>query len=93
MALVDPETFDDRDIVMVYVAARVSEGKRVEQVLTANAIDYAVDVEPFENRVLGILRVEYEGIGFYVLADHAKVSRRVLHEAGLVQGLVEDDGD
>ena len=93
MALVDPATFDNEEVAMIYIAARLNEGKRVEEVLTANAIDYAVDVEPFESRVLGILRVKYEGIGFYVLADHADLCRRVLHEAGLIQGLVEDGVD
>jgi len=93
MALVDPATFDDKEVTMVYIAARLSEGRRVEQVLTANAIDYAVDAEPFESRLLGILRMEYEGIGFYVLADHAVLCRRVLHDAGLIQGLVEDGLD
>ena len=91
MALVDPTTFDDQPVAMVYIAGRLREGKEVEQVLSDNAIDYAVDAEPFESRVLGILPVTYEGVGFYVLAGQAEVSRRVLREAGLVQGLVEDD--
>ena len=88
MALVDPAAFDGKEVVMVYVAGRLSEGKRVEQVLAENAIDYAVDVEPFENRVLGILPVEYEGVGFYVVADQADFCRRILRDAGLLQGLV-----
>lgn len=92
MALVDPETFDGRDVTMVYIAGRLSESKRVEQVLSDHAIDYAVDVEPFEGRLLGILRVEYEGVGFYVLSGHADSCRRWLSAAGLVQGLVEDGG-
>lgn len=91
MALVDPATFDDKDITLVYLAGRLSEGKRVEQVLSDNGIDYAVDAEPFESRVLGILPVTYEGVGFYVLADQAELSRQVLRAAGLLQGLVEDD--
>ena len=91
MALVDPETFDGQEVAMVYIAGRLSEGKRVEQVLTTNAIDYAVDIEPFENRLLGILRVKYEGVGFYVIAAQADFCRRALRDAGLVQGLVEDD--
>ena len=93
MALVDAETFDDKEVAMVYVAARLSEGKRVEQVLTDNAIDYAVDIEPFQSRVLGLLPVEYEGVGFYVLSGQADFCRRILREAGLVQGLVEADVD
>ena len=91
MALVDPATFDDKEVAMVYIAGRLSEGKRVEQVLSDNAIDYAVDFEPFESRVLGILPVEYEGVGFYVFSGQADFCRRVLREAGLVQGLVEDE--
>lgn len=89
--MVDPETFDDKEVAMVYIAGRISESKRVEQTLSDNAIDYAVDIEPFEARVLGILRVEYEGVGFYVLSGQADFCRRVLRAAGLVEGLVEVD--
>jgi len=91
VALVDPAIFDDKEVAMVYIAGRLPEGKRVEQVLSENDIDYAVDTEPFESRVLGILPVTYEGVGFYVVAGQADFCRRVLRAAGLVQGLVEDD--
>jgi hypothetical protein len=91
MALVDPQTFDDRAVTLVYIAGRLQEGKRVEQVLSDNGVDYAVDIEPFETRVLGILPVQYDGVGFYVASEHADLSRRVLRAAGLVQGLVEED--
>ncbi len=93
MALVDPETFDDKEVAMVYVAGRLSEAKRVEQVLSDNDIDYALDIEPFQSRLLGILTVEYEGVGFYVLRGQADFSRRALREASLLQGLVEEDLD
>ena len=93
MALVHADAFDDKDVAMVYIAGRLNEGKRVEEVLSENAIDYAVDIEPFEKRVLGILPIKYEGVGFYVLSHQADVSRRVLREAGLLQGLVEEDLD
>jgi hypothetical protein len=91
MALVDPAVFDGKDVTMVYIAGRLSESKQVEQVLSDHDIDYAVDIEPFENRVLGFLRVEYEGVGFYVASSQAELSRRLLRDAGLLQGLVEDD--
>jgi len=91
MGLVDPASFDDKAVTMIYIAGRLQEGKQVEQVLSDNAIDYAVDAEPFESRVLGILPVTYEGVGFYVLAGQADVSRQLLRAAGLLQGLVEDD--
>ncbi len=91
MALVDPAEFDGKDVAMIYIAGRVSEGKRVEEVLCNHAVDYAVDIEPFETSVLGILPVQYEGVGFYVLSDQAEFCRGVLRAAGLLQGLVEAD--
>jgi hypothetical protein len=91
MALVKPETFDDKDVAVIYIVGRLSEGKRVEQVLSDHAIDFAVDVEPFQTRLLGILPVKYEGIGFYVLSAQADFCRGILSEAGLVQGLVEEN--
>ena len=91
MALVNPEAFDGKEVVMVYIAGRLKEGRRVEQVLTENAVDYAVDAERFESRLLGILPVEYEGVGFYVAAAQADFCRDVLRRAGLLQGLVEDN--
>jgi hypothetical protein len=91
MALVKPETFDDKEVAVVYIVGRLSEGKRVEQVLSDNAINFAVDVEPFHTRVLGIFPVKSEGIGFYVLSAQADYCRGILREAGLVQGLVEEN--
>jgi hypothetical protein len=93
MPLVDPATFDDKEVAMVYIAGRLSEGKHVEQVLSDHAIAYAVDSEPFQRYLLGILPIEYEGVGFYVLSGQADFCRRVLRDAGLVQGLVEEDLD
>jgi hypothetical protein len=63
MALVKPETFDGKDVAVIFIVGRLSEGKRVEQVLSDHAIDFAVDVESFQTRLLGILPVQYEGIG------------------------------
>jgi hypothetical protein len=93
MALVDPATFDDKAVTLVYIAGRLGEGKQVEQVFADHSIDYAVDVEPYESRVLGFLAVEYEGVGFYVLSHQADLCRRVLRAGGLVQGLVENDAE
>lgn len=91
MALVDAATFDDQEVTLVYIAGRLREGKRVEQVLSGNGVDYAVDAEPFRVTVLGILPVQYEGVGFYVAAHQAALSRAILRAADLVQGLVEPE--
>ena len=91
MALVDPENFADEEIARVYIAGRLSEAKRVEQTLSENGVDYTVDAEPFEVRILGILPTQYEGLAFYVLSDQAGFCRELLRQAQLVTGLVEEE--
>jgi hypothetical protein len=93
MALVDPEKFDDEEVAMIYIVGRLSEGKRVEQVLSDTGIDYTVDTERFRTYVLGVLPVEYEGVAFYVVASQADLCRHTLRQAGLVKGIVEEDLD
>lgn len=91
MGMVDATAFDDREIALVYIAGRMKEAKQVEQLLSAHAVDYAVDVEPFQSQLFGVFTVEYEGVGFYVAAEHAERCRGLLIEQGLLQGLVEAD--
>jgi len=91
MALVDPDDFTDKEVARVYIAGRLSEAKRVEQTLSENSIDYMVDAEPFEVRLLGILPMQYEGLAFYVLSGQADFCRDLLQRAQLVTGLVEEE--
>ena len=88
--LVDPDAFGDQDVARVYIAGRLSEAKRVEHALTEKGIDYTVEIEKFQTRLLGILPREYEGVAFYVLSDQAALARRTLDEAGLRAGLVDE---
>ncbi len=90
MTRVDAETFAGKDTVRVYIAARVREALRVEQRLSVLGIDYVVEIEPYQTRLLGLLPVEYRGATFYVLADCAESCRRALVEAGLSTGLVDE---
>ena len=91
MALVDAATFDGQEIALVYIAGRVNEARQVEQVLSAHGVDYAVDSEPFQTTLFGILPVEREGVGFYVSFHEADRCRAALRTAALLQGLVEND--
>jgi hypothetical protein len=91
MAMINPDEFADKEVARVYIAGRLSEARRVEQTLSENGVDYAVDAEPFEVRVLGILPSRHEGLAFYVLSGQAEFCRDVLREAGLVVGLVEEE--
>jgi hypothetical protein len=89
MALLPPEAFDGKDVGCIYIAARRSEASRVESILSEHAVDYVVDIEPFEASFLGIFKTERDGVGFYVLATQAEFCRKLLGDAGLTQGLVD----
>lgn len=91
MALVDADSFADRDLATVYVARRLPEAKRVEAALSERGIDYAVDIEPFRVYLLGFIPRDYEGVGFYVECDVAVEARRVLAAADLTAGLVDEE--
>jgi hypothetical protein len=93
MPIVHAETFDGKDIAVVYIAARSAEAKEVERVLSDSGVDFAVDVEPYNVRLLGLFPRQYEGVGFYVLAGQAEFCRTVLREAGLVQGLSDVEAE
>jgi hypothetical protein len=91
VALLHADALANAEVECVYIAARRSEAKQVEETLSANGVDYVVDVEPFETTILGLFRTKRDGVGFYVVAGGGGLCRRVLRDAGLLQGLVDDD--
>jgi hypothetical protein len=91
MVLVDPDELGSDDVARIYIAGRIPEAREVERVLSENGVDYFVEIEPFRKLLLGFLPTEYKGVAFYVTAPNAELSVRVLHEAGLIEGLVAED--
>lgn len=91
MAMVDPEDFAGKEVARVYIAGRLSEAQQVEKTLSENGVNYAVDAEPFEIYILGILPSRYEGLAFYVLSSQAHFCREILRRSQLVTGLVEEE--
>ena len=75
----------------IYIAARVREAKQVEELLTRHGIDYDVQVEPYINRLFGILPVEYKGAVFLVPMAHGDFCRNLLRGAGLTKGLIDEE--
>lgn len=88
MSETEPEESNGIEEELVYVAGRVREAKRIERILSEHDVEYSVSVVPFKHRVLGVLPVEYKGLGFYVHAPAADDCRRLLIEAGIKRGLV-----
>ncbi len=75
----------------IYIAARLSEAQRVEEVLQRSSIDYAVEIVPYATRLLGLFPRQYQGAMFSVCTEQAQFSRHALHAAGLTKGLVEEE--
>lgn len=90
MARVALEEFDGKEVSRIYLAARLAEAKSVETALTNTGIEYAVEVEPYLATAVFWVS-EYRGAAFYVLFGQADFCRRVLREAGLTAGLLEEE--
>ncbi|HEY1267012.1 MAG TPA: hypothetical protein VGH16_07130 [Candidatus Binatia bacterium] len=91
MSCIALDDFGDKDVSRVYLAGRLAEAKRVEEVLTDNSIDYAVEVEPYVATFAVLSFGEYGGAAFYVLSGQADFCRRILAEAGLTGGILQDE--
>jgi hypothetical protein len=88
MARVTLDDFADKEVARIYLAGELTEAKRVEQILSVNGINYAVEVEPYVR--LSVFSSEYAGAAFYVLSGQADFCKRALFEAGLKVG-IEDE--
>ena len=89
MARVTLDDFAEKEVARIYLAGELAETKRVEQILSANGINYAVEVEPYVTLSL-IFSSEHAGAAFYVLSGQAEFCKRALFEAGLTVG-IEDE--
>jgi hypothetical protein len=90
MARVAFDDFGEKETTRIYLAAELAEAKRVEAVLNANGIEYAVEVEPYMSLSVFSFPSEYKGAAFYVLSRQANFCKRVLLEAGLELGIQEE---
>ena len=90
MARIAIEDFADKDIARVYFAARFAEALLVETEFEKNSIDYAVEVEPYLASAVFWVS-QYYGAAFYVITGQVTYCRKVLREAGLTAGLMEEE--
>jgi hypothetical protein len=92
MPRVSIEAFSDKQVEPVYVAATLREARRVEEVLTRQGIEYAVEVEPFVRYLFLLIPRVHAGATFYVLSDQRVFCRKALESAGLRVGLTSVEG-
>ena len=76
----EPDFFEEREMELIYIARRLKEALRLEDALTASAVDYAVEPDTYSGGV--IFRSQRVGAFFYVLPDVAAQAREVMHQHG-----------
>lgn len=89
MARVESLTLEHHELEKVFVAARLAEAQRVEEVLSLEGVDYVVKVEPFVGGLFSTFRPR-NGAVFYVASMQAVYCRSKLIDAGLGAGVVDE---
>lgn len=74
------EEFADRELVLLYIAKRLSEAQQIEAVLSAAGLDYVVVADRYIGGV--ILRRERVGAFFYVLPEAEAAARAAMERHG-----------
>ena len=73
---------DERE--RIFIAVNLKEAEKTEEILNANRIDYAVNIEPYY--IISPFSTEHKGAAFYVKSEHSEFWRRILKEKGLRVG-------
>jgi hypothetical protein len=72
----DPDYFGDQEMELIYIAKRLKDAMRVEELLTEAGIDYAVEADTYQGGVI-FLR-QRTGAFFYVLPEAMERAREVV---------------
>jgi hypothetical protein len=76
----EPEFFEGKEAVLVFIAKRLRDALRLEEALTAAGIDFGVETDEYRGGVLfGSVRT---GAFFYVLPDSADSARHTIAQTG-----------
>ncbi len=90
MPMIDEDAFGGRQLARIFLAATVSEARRVEAVLDQQGVDYCVRVEPCGRTLFGSTR---QGAAFFVDVAQADSCAEAFMRAGLAAGIVRDRHD
>jgi hypothetical protein len=76
----DPEHFGEQELDLIYVAKRLDEALRLEQLLTEAGLDYLVEPDRYKGGV--IFQTVRIGAFFYVAPADSGAARAALAAAG-----------
>jgi hypothetical protein len=75
-----PDHFDGQELALVYVAKKLKDALRLEEVLTGAGFDYLVEPDTYKGGVL--FMSERVGAFFYVAEADDTAARAAMHRAG-----------
>jgi len=78
----EPEYFEGREAQLVYIAKKLRDATRLEEVLTVAGLDYGVETDEYHGGV--IFRRTRVGAFFYVLPETVDAVHRVMEANGFV---------
>ena len=72
--------FEDREAVLIYIAKKLRDAKRLETVLTEAGLDYGVEADEYRGGV--VFSSTRIGAFFYVLPESVGAARAAMERAG-----------
>ena len=76
----EPEFFDDRELSLIYVAKKLKEALRLEELLTGAGLDYLVEPDKYSGGVAFLS--ERIGAFFYVSPENEGAARNAMRAGG-----------
>ncbi|GAB4364320.1 MAG: hypothetical protein OHK0021_08150 [Bryobacter sp.] len=77
----EPEFFGDAVLDLIYIAKKLKEALPLEEALTAQGIDYAIELDTYRGGL--IFQSERTGVFFYVLPDKTEAAKEMVRGLGL----------
>lgn len=74
----EPDFFGDQELELVYIAKRLRDALRLEEVLTKAGVDYLVETDTYRGGI--IFASERVGAFFYVSPESAEPIRNIMRE-------------
>jgi len=81
--------FEDKSPVLVYIAKRLNDALKLEELLTESGLDFGVEADEYRGGV--IFRTVRTGAFFYVLPENVEAALAVMERGGYKPHVEEGD--
>ena len=83
----EPDHFGDQELTLIYIAKRLKEALRLEELLTQAGLDYLVEPDKYSGGV--IFQTERVGAFFYVAPGDEGAAKDTLARSGFKPHILE----